>query len=420
MLLVFMLINFGDKAILGLAAKPIMKDLGLTASQYGILSSAFFALFSISAIVVGFVTNRVQTKWVLAVLAVVWALTQLPMLLNVGFVAILVSRVVLGAAEGPANPLAMHAVQKWFPNERRALPCSIINLGASLGVVVLAPLMTSIIIAYGWRLAFFAMFAIGLVWVVAWMVVGREGTYGSAGAAASARPEAEVAAEPPIPYRRLFLCGTSLSVLFSSFAAYWALAIMISWLPVYLEGPLGHSPRATGLLIVLPWGVSGALILAQGFLTDALMRRGVSSRVARGLLGAGCVLTAATAMLLLPVAPAGGLALAAVTVAFAVGGLQFAIGSTMIGEITPVRQRAAVLATMTGLYTTAGLIAPYVTGRLVQAGGGADEAAGFNTAFVVAGVLMLAGGISAALFARPERDAARVRAGSVPHLTPAA
>ncbi|MFC9788217.1 MFS transporter [Rhodococcus sp. NPDC127528] len=409
MLLLFMLINFGDKAILGLAAKPIMRDLGLSASQYGLLSSGFFALFSISAIVVGFVANRVQTKWVLAVIAVVWAVTQLPMLTNVGFIAILASRVVLGAAEGPANPLALHAVQKWFPDERRGLPCSIVNLGASLGVVVLAPVMTSIIISFGWRWAFFTMFGIGLLWVAAWLVVGREGPYDSI-EAATAAPVADgsTAAEPHIAYRHIFLCGTSLSLLVAGFAAYWALALLISWVPAYLEGPLGFGARAAGLLVVLPWGVSGVLMLCQGFLTDGLMRRGVSSRIARGLLGAGCVLVAGVAMLLLPVAPAGLATMVLLTLAFAIGGVQFAIGATVIGAIVPVRQRAAVFSTLTGLITTAGLVAPYVTGRLVEAAGGADSAAGFNHAFVIAGVLLLAGGTMSVLFTRPERDATRL------------
>ncbi|KXF49972.1 hypothetical protein AXA44_21850 [Rhodococcus sp. SC4] len=411
MLLVFMLINFGDKAILGLAATPIMHDLGLSASQYGMLSSGFFALFSISAITVGFMTNRVPSKWVLAVIAVIWALTQLPMLANVGFVAILASRVVLGAAEGPANPLAMHAVQKWFPNERRSLPCSIVNLGSALGVVVLAPVMTSIIIAFGWRWAFFAMFVIGLLWVAVWLVVGREGPFGNEEITTEVNDVegARSVAEPSLSYRRIFLSGTSLSVLLAGFAVYWALALLISWVPVYLEGPLGYSARSTGLLIVLPWAVSGVLILAQGALTDTLMRRGVSSRRARGVLGACCTLLAGTAMVLLPAAPSGIPTLVFLTLAFSVGGVQFAIGATMTAEIVPVRQRAAVLATQTGLLSTAGLIAPYVTGRIVDAAGGASSAAGFNSAFTIAGVAMLIGGVFAAVFARPERDAARLR-----------
>lgn len=61
------------------------------------------------------------------------------MLGTVSFGALLASRVVLGASEGPANPLAMHAAHKWFPNERRGLPSAILNAGAGVGVALAAP-----------------------------------------------------------------------------------------------------------------------------------------------------------------------------------------------------------------------------------------------------------------------------------------
>jgi len=71
--------------------------------------SAFFFLFSISAIAVGFLVNRVATRWVLLVLAVIWALTQFPMLGTVSFSTLLICRVILGAGEGPAGAVAVHA-----------------------------------------------------------------------------------------------------------------------------------------------------------------------------------------------------------------------------------------------------------------------------------------------------------------------
>ena len=49
----FMLINFADKAVIGLASVPIMQDLRLDHRQFGLLGSAFFLLFSVSGVVVG-------------------------------------------------------------------------------------------------------------------------------------------------------------------------------------------------------------------------------------------------------------------------------------------------------------------------------------------------------------------------------
>ena len=79
LLFAFMLINFVDKAVIGLAGVPIMTELGLTPSQFGLVGSGFFFLFSASAIVTGFIVNHVQTRWALLVMGLVWALTQFPM-----------------------------------------------------------------------------------------------------------------------------------------------------------------------------------------------------------------------------------------------------------------------------------------------------------------------------------------------------
>ena len=72
LLLCFMLINFADKAIIGLAGVPIMKELGLTPKQFGFVGSSFFFLFSISAVVMGFVANRIKAKWLLFGMGVLW------------------------------------------------------------------------------------------------------------------------------------------------------------------------------------------------------------------------------------------------------------------------------------------------------------------------------------------------------------
>jgi len=122
LLFFFMLINFVDKAVIGLAAVPMMKEIGLTPKQFGLVNSSFFFLFSISAIVTGFIVNRIQARWALLVMAIVWALTQFPMIGSVGLGTLLASRIVLGAGEGPAYPVALHGAYKFFPNELRAMP----------------------------------------------------------------------------------------------------------------------------------------------------------------------------------------------------------------------------------------------------------------------------------------------------------
>lgn len=406
LLLAFMLINFADKAVLGLAAKPIMHDLHLSPSEYGLLSSGFYFLFSVSAIVVGFVSNRVPTKWVLLVMAVIWALSQVPVIGGAGFGLLLACRVVLGAAEGPANPIAMHAASKWFPNEKRSLPSAVLNMGSAIGVTLGAPLLTMVIVAYGWRWAFFSLFVVGMVWALLWAALGREGTIAGTASVYSIDALHGPDDEPSVPYRRILLSGTWLGGFAAGFAAYWALALLTAWVPPYLENALGYGLGTVGTVVILPWAALAVFNLGQGAVTEWLMRRGVSSRLARGVLGGAAVLVSGVAMVVFPLTGRGWPHLALLTIAFSLGGIIFAIALTVDAEICPTRQRGAVLSISIGLITTAGLLAPYVTGRIVEAAG--TEASGYTLAFTIAGVLSIAGGLIAMIFVRPERDARRL------------
>ena len=134
LLFLFMLVNFADKIVVGLAGVPIMTDLKLQPEQFGLLGSSFFFLYSIAAIVVGFIVNRVETRWVLLVLAAIWALAQFPMVGTIGFGTLLICRIILGAGEGPAGAVAVHAIYKWFPDEKRTLPTAILSQGSAFGV----------------------------------------------------------------------------------------------------------------------------------------------------------------------------------------------------------------------------------------------------------------------------------------------
>jgi MFS family permease len=110
LLFLFMLVNFADKIVVGLAAVPIMKELNLEPAQFGLLGSSFFFLYSVAAIVVGFIVNRVATRWVLLVLALIWALAQFPMVGTVSLTMLMICRIILGAGEGPAGAVAIHGI----------------------------------------------------------------------------------------------------------------------------------------------------------------------------------------------------------------------------------------------------------------------------------------------------------------------
>src|SRR5690349_7277677 len=217
LLFLFMLVNFADKIVVGLAGVPIMSELQLEPEQFGLLGSSFFFLFSISAIVVGFIVNRVATRWVLLALAVIWALAQFPMVGSVSFTTLLICRVILGAGEGPAFSVAAHSVYKWFPDEKRTLPTAILSQGSAFGVILAVPALNWLIVNHSWHYAFGGLGVVGLMGAGPWRVWGRE--------APLVRPVAMAAPDPRVPYSRLLTSRTFTGCSAATFGAYWALSL---------------------------------------------------------------------------------------------------------------------------------------------------------------------------------------------------
>ena len=250
LLFLFMLINFADKAVIGIAAVPMMEELQLSPRQFGLLGSSFYLLFSVSAIVTGFIVNRVETRWALLVMGLVWALTQFPMIGTVGFATIMACRIALGAGEGPAYPVALHSTYKWFPNQLRTLPTAVVAQGAGIGIMVALPLLNWVIMHYSWHWAFGVLGIAGLAWTAAWLALGREGSL------TAATPADPTPTPERIAYGQLLLSPTIIASWCASFGAQWGLSQALSWQGAFLIKGLGFAQGSIGLLGALPAGAS--------------------------------------------------------------------------------------------------------------------------------------------------------------------
>jgi MFS transporter, ACS family, D-galactonate transporter len=393
LLTLFMIIAFADRAVLGFAAVPIMKDLNLQPSQFGLAASAMYWLYPIGGLAGGFAVNRWPAKWVLAVLATIWAVTQFPMLWCTTLNEVIVARVLLGLGEGPAYAVAMHACFKWFEDDRRALPSSVVSEGAAFGIIFASPIVAIVIQAFGWRAAFGMLGAVTLVWVVAWIVFGREGEITTA----SARSEHLTR----VPYRLLLLDRTFLGNIIAGFAVACGITVFLAWLPPYLLKGLGYSAAQAGWLTSLPWAASILLVLAGSFLSQLLLRRGVPSGLARGLMLSMSLALGGAATVVMTFLEPGPLQLLFLALGFGLPTLVWTLGPAIIGEVTPVVQRGAMLGLFATIANTAaGSLAPYFMGLMVEAG--ATAAQGYARGFLLLGSLQLVLAFVALLLIRPQ------------------
>jgi MFS family permease len=381
LLAVFMLINFLDKIVLGLVAVPMMDELGLTPKQFGDIGSGFFWLFAIGGVLGGFLANRFKAGALITGMVLIWSVSQLPIAYTASISVIIICRAVLGAAQGPAWPVAVHALYKWFPNDRRNLPISIVAQGSTVGMVAAGILIPLISATWGWRANFVALAVIGCLWALIWLAVAEEGEEDNEDAGAdSVAPS----------YAHLLFDRSVLGCAITHFVGYWCLALTLTWLPAYFQRGLGFGGIASGWLyssvvaLMIPLGIG----LAWG--SEHLLKRGIPSKTARGRYLSALLMVAGTLFAVLYADVPEWLRIGLIAIALGCTPIVYSLGPAVLAEVVPAPQRGSILAIINSVASLAGIAAPVVTGALIQ---NVPGARGFELGFALGGALMVAGGL---------------------------
>lgn len=407
LLFFYTVVNFFDKLVIGLAAVPIMKEMHLTPGQYGMVASSFYTLYAVSGIAFGlFVVNRLRSKALLALLVLIWSVAQLPIALTSSLWVLVACRVLLGVGEGPGTPSAFHTCYGWFPSERRNLPTAIILQGAGVGFLLGAPILTQVILAFGWRAAFLVCAALGGIWLVAWLAFGGDGPL-------SGRPDMPATEAPAIarvPWAIFWLDSTMIGCLLVGFASYWLAGLSVSWLAPYLQLALGYDARTAGWLVSAIVGAQPPVILLLSYVSHRLLRAGHPSRWARGAVNGWCVIAGGAALLAAAYVGNDLLRIVLLAAGFMLPQMTFVLGPAIVGEVAPPAQRGPAILITYSVITFAGFLSPAVTGRLVEAAGRDHAVTGYAQAFAVSALILIAGGLAGLVLLRPERTLQRFHA----------
>jgi len=265
-------------------------------------------------------------------------------------------------------------------------------------VILAVPALNWVIVNYTWHYAFGALGVVGLMWVVAWLILGKEGPL--------VQTVAQAVADPRVPYSRLLLSRTFIGCCAATFGAYWALSLGLTWFTPFIVKGLGFSQKDAGWISVLPWVFGAAIVLLTGWISQVLMARGVSTRGARGVLGSVPLIAGGTILATLPFVDGAGLRIAVLVIATGLSGSIYVVCPPMVGEFTPVSQRGAVISIYGAIYTLAGILAPSVMGSVIQHAGGTLE--GYMTGFTINAVILVASGLLGLLLLWPNTERVRL------------
>ncbi|HKU81874.1 MAG TPA: MFS transporter [Candidatus Tumulicola sp.] len=384
----FILINFWDRAAVGFAGGAIMRDLGLSHAQFGLLGGAFFVLFPVSALLVGPLVDRWSPKRLVAATAVVWTVAQIAMSLARTLPLAVASRIVLGVGEGPAFPSALHSVFSAAPAARRPTVTALISLGAPLGIATGALVVTWATAAFGWRATFAMLGAVSLVWAIVWL-------------RAPTTPAIENTS-PGRPFRSIPFNSTALGVIVAAFGVYWILALGVTWFPSSLEALGKLTPVRVGQILGLSWALQALAFPLAARGCEALQRRGFTSE--RSLAMPACLALAVSGISLFGLAYSGGAVVSGVLITLCLGCVAISVTCLppIVAEVTDAGERGTALSMFAAFSSTAGIVAPILFGRVVDLA--PLREAGYRAAFSVSGVFLLALACAALLLMKPSRD----------------
>jgi ACS family hexuronate transporter-like MFS transporter len=401
------IVNYADKAVLGIIAQPLARELDFTASQIGLVGSLFYLAFTIGGFLAGPLNRYLTLKWALLVVALIWSVVMLPLVLAASFAVLVASRMLLGLSEGPATALMHTAAYSWHPPAKRGLVTALLGSSASVAKIVIAPILAFVTIEYGWRVAILVLSGLGALWAVCWLIGWTEGPHiaktveaedsVSAPATGDASPT-----QPSVPWRRIFLSRTFVTCALLAMALYALTTVVLTWLPSYFELGLGYTALQAGSLFALPSVVALVTMIASGAITDRLIQRGVGSRVARIVIASAGVLVCGAVLVTLPLIEVPVVAVVVLSLGYGSALIALPLIHSAVSELCPPQQTAGTMGMYLALMGIGGLIAPYATGVVVEHA--ATAADGYALAFQGVGIFVAIGGILILLFANPERD----------------
>ena len=397
----FMMINFFDKIVLGLVAVPMMDELKLTPQQFGAIGSSFFWLFAIGGVAGGFLANRFETKLLVLCMMLIWSICQLPIAYATSTATIIACRLVLGIGEGPAWPVAVHALYKWFPDNKRNLPIAVLAQGSGIGLILAGFLIPAITAHWGWRANFVVLAVVGFAWAALWACLAEEGKLEHD---QSASPAAITAS---VRYSRLLFDRSVVGCIVTHFVGYWSLALGLTWLPAYFQRGLGYDGIDSGRIYAFVIVLTVPLGIALAWWSQVLLKNGMSSKAARGRYLSCFLMLAGILFAAVHVSAAPDwIKIGILALAIGLTPIIYSLGPAILAEVVPPPQRGAMLAINNSVASMAGIAAPVVTGALIQ---GIPGAAGYEVGFALCGGLMVFGGLVGFWLIDPARSVQSLR-----------
>jgi ACS family glucarate transporter-like MFS transporter len=394
-------INYMDRATLSIAAPTIAKQFAWNPARMGLLFSSFLWTYWLGLIPWGAMSDRFGTRKVNGLSVTIWSAAAMLTGAATGFATMLASRLALGVGESASFPASGKIVRQWFPAEERGLATAIFNAGTFAGPALSAPIVAWLVLHTGWRISFLITSAIGFLWVALWLMVFR------APAECSWLPEAErnylltetrSSVTSPNSSRDTLLSllrrKTMWGLLLTQGCCAYTMNLFLFWLPSYLTSARNMALMKASWFTAIPYLVAAVLGILIGKLSDSVIDAEAIKRGKRRTMLIVFILLS-TVVLLTSVVTREYLIILLVSMSLTCISSALTLNIAMTNDLVWDHQMAG---TALGILIMGGisfsLLAPIVTGYIVQRTGS------FDNAFYFAGGLLFIGALASVTMTR--------------------
>ena len=286
-LFVLSAVAFLDRVNISIAGSSIASDYHLTNVQLGWVFSSFLAGYALFQTLGGRLADRFGPRRVLAGGVLWWGVfTALTALVPPGIKGALLwfvtIRFLFGAGEAVVYPASNQFVSRWIPTQERGKANGWIFAGVGAGAGLSPPLITFIMLHYGWRASFWVCAAIGLVVGLVWFIAARDTPAEHARVSASelalihsglsSAAAGQGRSRQLIPWGRVFKSKEVLAITLSYFSFGYVAWIFFSWFYTYLAQVRGLNLKASAFYAMLPFLAMAVCCALGGTISDRLTR----------------------------------------------------------------------------------------------------------------------------------------------------
>jgi len=277
-------IAFLDRTNLTVAGLEISREYSLDNVRLGWLLSAFLVGYAGSQVLAGWIAVRLGPRRALT-LGVLWwgvftlATAVVPPTVRGALWILIAIRLSLGIGEAIIYPTSNQFIARWIPATERGRVNGVIFAGVGAGSMLTPPILTAVILAYGWRSGFWFSAGIGVVGGIVWYLIARdtpeEHPWVSSEELAAIRRGllTDDSPRPPIPWGAIVRSRSLILLTFSCFCFGYVAWIFLGWFFLYMAQVRHLDMKASALYSMIPFAAMTTFCLIGGVLCDGVASR---------------------------------------------------------------------------------------------------------------------------------------------------